>query len=370
MIINGHVECISSYSPKSTDHKQTQEMTYSTADTTVNETEELIIGLSSGTSVDMLRTFEITVKRDMKINGRQVALVVKPNSAVLEKLRKLPEVRYIEENLQRRAASTMCPWTCSGDTFNWGIIRSSYNNLPDYATDPYLYDNLADDATIYILDTGVDIDHPEFGGRAKYGMVSDELADEGPSDGHGHGSNVASLAAGATYGAAKNATIVSCKVLSNKGSGSVYGISQGISWVTNNVAEQQQMGKVTRAVINMSFGGSGTSQTENEAIIEAVQHRIVIVAAAGNDAYDSSAHFQGAFDTVIAVAAIDSTDAFASFSNYGPDVDISVAGVNCMGAGSSYTAFCDGDSDCLSCYSGTSQATPHVSGVVSQWLTC
>ena len=353
------------------------------------ETEDLIIGLSRGSGESLLTNHGINVKHSMEIQQNTVVLVEKPNPSILKQLQADPRVLYIEPNVkvtiprpvqkQRPSVHTdeeetlQCDPNCGMDMSNWGIIRSSYNSLPDYSTDPYLYDNLADDATIYILDTGVDIDHPEFGGRAMYGMVSDELADEGPYDGHGHGTNVASLAAGTTYGAAKNATIVSCKVLSNDGSGSMDGLNQAITWVTNQVATQQEQGKKVRAVISMSLEAvirSGEPQSQASAINDAVSHSIVVVAAAGNDYRDASDSYPAAFDTTIAVGAIGPNDTFASFSNYGPIVDISAAGVDCLGAGSSYAPFCQGipAGTCLVCYSGTSQATPHVSGVIAQWL--
>ena len=206
--------------------------------------------------------------------------------------------------------------------------------------------------TIAVIDTGVDLDHPEFLGRivAGYDFVDDDsIAD----DGNGHGTHVAGTIAGANdgtgiTGVAYDAAIMPLRVLGNDGYGWTSDIISAVRWAADNGAH----------VINLSLGGSGYSQAMADAISYASGRGSVVVMAAGNSGGMApeypAAH---AIDHGIAVGAVDSNRSFAGFSNRAGSTQldyVTAPGVNIYSAvpGGGYDTF-----------NGTSMATPHVAGV-------
>ena len=260
-----------------------------------------------------------------------------------------------------------------GSNGGWGLVRTSYHDTPDYTSQPYRYENQGAGVDIYILDTGVDVAHSEFQGRAYYGMVANGL-NTSEKDMNGHGTNVAGIAAGQTYGMAKNATIISCKILGDDGMGTIADVLEGIAWVTDQVHGQTTSGKTARAVINMSLDSRGISQSERTAIETAVGMGITVVAAAGNNAGDACEYSPAGFmGSVITVAASSNDDSLASFSNWGRCVDIVAPGVNIRGPWSEESSFCSylkpiRRSRCFATVNGTSQSTPFVTGTVAKYL--
>ena len=95
-----------------------------------------------------------------------------------------------------------------GANMTWGLIRTSHRETPDYREDGYNYSYTGSGADLYIIDSGIDILHIDFSGRASHGFVSTELESEGVTDWNGHGTNVASLAGGSVYGIAKEANVI------------------------------------------------------------------------------------------------------------------------------------------------------------------
>ena len=251
----------------------------------------------------------------------------------------------------------------------WGLIRTSHREQPYYVTENYKYHYTGKDVDIYVLDSGIDILHIDLNGRASHGFVSSDLPGT-PTDNNGHGTNVASLAGGTTYGIANEANLISVKVLNLLGVGSYSGIIEGINYVSERVRNEKSQGKKPRAIINMSLGGPAHSQILYDAIEEAISQGITVLVAAGNENQDVSNSYPAAYDIVIAVGATDITDNFADFSNYGPTVDISAPGVDVFGAWSTNATGCSEITpyQCGAYVSGTSQATPHVAGVVARYL--
>ena len=216
--------------------------------------------------------------------------------------------------------------------------------------------------TVYVLDTGLAA-HQEC--RAPRCQQVQNFAGDGINrDCQGHGSHVASTVAGSSTGIAPEATIAAVKVLDCKGSGSYSGIIAGLNWVAKQVGDNSNK----RAVASMSLGG-GFSATINAATNNLAQ-LIVVAVAAGNENQNaqnvSPASATGA--GVLTVGSTTNKDARSSFSNYGAPLDIFAPGSNIVSAwpcasGSSCT--------CTSCYStlsGTSMATPHVSGAAALFL--
>jgi thermitase len=222
---------------------------------------------------------------------------------------------------------------------------------------------------VAVIDTGIDYTHPDL--AANYAGGYDYVSnDSDPFDDHGHGTHVSGTIAAALNnltgnpaaeegiaGVAPNARILAYKVCGPDGSCSDFAIAQAIAQAVTDGAK----------VINMSLGGPEYSQAMYDAVQDAWGAGLVIVAGAGNDG-TTSAFYPAAFDNVISVGAFDEDHRRASFSNYGSWVDISAPGNVIM---SSYPmASCaasgvPGDTGCYTWLSGTSMATPHVSGAAA-----
>ncbi|CAM5295815.1 hypothetical protein SHIRM173S_09639 [Streptomyces hirsutus] len=198
---------------------------------------------------------------------------------------------------------------------SWGLDRIDQANLP--LNSSYTYpDSAGQGVTAYIIDTGVHISHSDFGGRASHGydaVDNDNVA----QDGNGHGTHVAGTVAGTAYGVAKKADIVGVRVLNNAGSGTTAGVVAGIDWVARNA--------VKPAVANMSLGG-GADSVLDAAVRNAINAGITFVVAAGNESTNASTKSPARVTEAITVGATTSTDARASYSNYGSVVDIFAPG--------------------------------------------
>ena len=159
--------------------------------------------------------------------------------------------------------------------------------------------------TAYVLDTGVRRTHTEFGGRVTIGT---DTVDAVTSDyGNGHGTHVAGLLGGSSYGVAKAVKIVSVKVLNCSGSGSTQSPIAGLSWIVNAHLAGAP------AVANLSLGGA-----KSVAVNDAIDNGITVVVAAGNDNTDVLTTSAASAAGAITVGATDSTDVKASYSNSGP----------------------------------------------------
>lgn len=191
---------------------------------------------------------------------------------------------------------------------SWGLPRIS-SKKPG-ATD-YVYDSTAGQGiVIYGVDTGIDIEHPDFEGRAEWGT---NTADNDNTDGNGHGTHTASTAAGSKFGVAKKASVVAVKVLGGDGSGTNSQVISGMDWA---VKDAKSRGVTGKSVMNMSLGGA-VSQAMNEAAANVVKSGVFLSVAAGNEAQDASNSSPASAPNVCTVAASTSSDGSASFSNFG-----------------------------------------------------
>jgi thermitase len=188
---------------------------------------------------------------------------------------------------------------------------------------------------IAIVDTGVDLSHPDLQGKIAPRLGSDWITGDGdPSDEYGHGTAVASVAAAATNndegiaGVNPGALIYPVRVLDANGSGTSLSVASGIA----EAADQPEV-----AVINLSLGGGpGSDAVERDAIRLALRRGKVVVAAAGNASQlpflPGSVSYPAAYPEAIAVAATDPEDNLAFFSSVGPEVDIAAPGVDVLHA--------------------------------------
>ena len=206
---------------------------------------------------------------------------------------------------------------------------------------------------IAILDTGVDLDHPDLANKiiSNINFSSSTTVD----DVYGHGTHVAGIAAAMTNngigvaGLGYTSTIMNVKVLGDYGSGTYSGVASGIIWAVDNGAE----------VINMSLGGSSPSSTLEDAVNYAWNNGVVVVASAGNSA-STTPSYPACYNNCIAVAATDADDAMAYFSNYGNWVDVAAPGL------AIYSTLKDNG---YGYKSGTSMASPYVAGLAALVFT-
>ena len=207
---------------------------------------------------------------------------------------------------------------------------------------------------VAVLDTGVDRDHPDLAPNLVAGRDIVNV-DADPSDDNGHGTAVAGVVGAATgngagvAGVAWNAKIMPVKVLGADGRGFDADIASGITWATDNGAD----------IINLSLGGFGSSTALDQAVEYALDHDVVVVAAAGNQAAGLPS-FPAAIPGVLAVTATDAQGRFAWFSNHGPWITLAAPGVNVV-----TTALAPGQSLAIEAETGTSFASPIVAGVAA-----
>ena len=205
---------------------------------------------------------------------------------------------------------------------------------------------------VAVLDTGIDYTHPDLASRYKGGVSF--VPSQTVMDGNGHGTHCAGTIAAAINGAgvvgvAPAAALYGVKVLSNAGSGSWSWLIAGISWCIKNRIK----------VVSMSLGGL-SAPTALESIINAAWGKgLLLVAAAGNYPSTASAKpvmYPAKYKSVIAVSAIDGTNAIAGFSARGPEIELCAPGVNVLSTvpGGGYGK-----------NNGTSMACPHVSGAAA-----
>ncbi len=272
-------------------------------------------------------------------------------------LQSLPGVRYVEPNYIVYAIATP---NDPGYNQQYGLQRIQAN---------LAWDIWQPQRTVYIaiIDTGVDYNHPDLVNKfrrhsngAIYGWNTLNNTTNANDD-NGHGTHCAGIAAaeinngiGIAGVAAWNPAvpnsrafvqIMPVKVLSSSGSGSWSSVANGITWAADNGAH----------ILSLSLGGSSGSQQLADAVNYAWNRGCLIVAAAGNSG-SSAMFYPAAYPNCIAVAATDSADRLASFSQYGSWVDIAAPGVGIYSTwpGGSYRTL-----------NGTSMACPHVSGAAA-----
>ncbi len=233
---------------------------------------------------------------------------------------------------------------------SWGLDRIDQPDLPlDRSYTPP--DPAGEGVTVYTVDTGIRTTHQDFGGRASSGwdfVENDAVA----QDGNGHGTHVAATIAGTTYGVAKKARVVGVRVLDDAGSGTTAQVIAGIDWVTRNARKP--------AVANMSLGGFANAQLD-AAVRTSIASGVTYAVAAGNDGLAAGLYSPARVKEAITVGATDQADRRASFSNWGPSLDVFAPGV-------SITSAWNTSDTAKATHDGTSMATPHVAGAAALYL--
>jgi subtilisin family serine protease len=300
-------------------------------------------GLKSASSAgkSLIKEYGGTVRKTFStaLNGYTATL----SAAEARRLAADPAVAAVEQNQTVHVDATQ-------SSAPWGLDRIDQAALPLSGT--YTYpDTAGAGVTAYVIDTGVRITHSQISGRASNGYDAVD-GDTTAQDGNGHGTHVATTIAGSTYGVAKAAKIVAVRVLDNAGSGTTAGVIAGIDWVTANHSGP--------SVANMSLGG-GASTSLDTAVSNSIASGVTYAIAAGNSSANASSYSPARVAAAITVGATTSTDARASYSNYGSVLDI-------FAPGSSITAGWNTSDTATNTISGTSMATPHVAGAAAVYL--
>lgn len=233
---------------------------------------------------------------------------------------------------------------------SWARDRIDQQSLPLDNSD---YNNAytGKDVDIFILDTGIFLDHIEYNDRAYYGgdFIQESIV---PEDFHGHGTHTASLAAGRSKGTAVEANVYGVKVLSKHGYSKTDSVIKGIQWASNAIPDRA-------SVLSLSLGG-GRNTALDKAVNDASKDNIVIVAA-GNNNQDACKYSPAAAENAITVGASTIYDSRSSFSNYGSCLTIFAPGSGIHGASHK------GPYEYVY-MSGTSMATPLVAGAAATLL--
>jgi len=283
-----------------------------------------------------------------------IAVMVRTDSGVAVERYETSDPAVTDEALRRLRQSDRVitaerdvPVKAMGDplrTFQWALDRLK--------AEPVAAAGDAAGQKIAVVDTGVDGGHPDLAGAVLSGFDAFDGGD-GKTDPNGHGTHVAGIIAAVAgndigvEGFARGAKILPVRVLEGDGSGFSSDVAEGILWAVQNGA----------GVINLSLGSPETSSVVDEAVRQAVQQGVVVVAASGNEGgNDNPVMYPAALPEVLSVGAIDQTDERADFSGHGDWLDLVAPGVQIASTMSGQYMYS----------SGTSMAAPYVSAAAAQ----
>ena len=349
-------------------------------------------GLAASEKASAHRVARGTSLAEIQRTGLQrIRVPAGEEAATIARYRRNPNVLYAEPNFVRTIPAPLAQGAASavvpGDYYfneQWALNNTGQQflclipGLCFYAGTPgadidapeaWEISTGSSDVTVAVIDSGIDYTHPDL--AANYAGGVDFMSPDGdPMDDHGHGTHVAGIIAAAlnnltgtpgraegVAGVAPHARIRAYKVCRADGTCDDFAIQQAIARAITDGAK----------VINMSLGETAYSQSLDEAVQDAWNAGLVIVAGAGNDG-TTERFYPAALDNVISVAAFDEDHLRASFSNYGSWVDISAPGNVILSTYPSTTCAAStvpGDSGCYTWLTGTSMATPFVSGAAA-----
>lgn len=285
----------------------------------------------------MADTYQLEVER--VYSHALKGFAVNASEASIKELLKDERVAFVEED-----GVSFPSVTQSGAT--WGLDRVDQRDLPLNGT--YIYNTTASNVRVYIIDSGINATHTQFGGRVEAGATAINDG-RGSSDCNGHGTHVAGTVGSSTYGVAKGVRLIPVRVFGCSGGSANSTIIAGIDYV-RSVA-------VRPAVANMSLGGPASSAIDS-ATSNLVNAGVTVVVAAGNENQNACNVSPARVGSAITVGATTSSDARASFSNWGSCLDL-------FAPGQSITSTWYTSNSATQVLSGTSMASPHVAGAAA-----
>ncbi|KAF8320425.1 hypothetical protein DL93DRAFT_2164038 [Clavulina sp. PMI_390] len=283
----------------------------------------------------------------------------------LSLIRAAPEVDHVEQDQVVWASAIQ-------NGAPWGLARISHRERLRLSTfQKYEYDvDGGDGVDVYVIDTGINIKHVSFQGRASWGATIPE--NDPDEDGNGHGTHCAGTIASKDYGVAKKAKVIAVKVLRSNGSGSMSDVVAGVDWAAAAASDKAKKIRAEEArtgvrstfkgsVANMSLGG-GKSPALDRVINAAVVSGLHVAVAAGNDNKDACKYSPAGAENAVTVGASTLQDDRAYFSNWGTCVDVFAPGLNIL------STWNNGPTS-TNTISGTSMASPHVAGLIAYLLS-
>ena len=275
------------------------------------------------------------------------------NNGQLNALRHNKAVAAIEQDQEITPTGYVTEYTDSGNQ-PWGLDRVDQRTGLSHSYSYWSSGTYGAGYGVraYVIDSGISTSNSDFGGRAQ--MVYDAFSGNG-QDCFGHGTHVAGTIGGTRYGIAKSVTLLGVRVMGCDGNfpnGNLGAAIAGVDWV--------RMHAIKPAVANISWHAGGVSTALNTAVTNLVNSGVFVSVAAANDSRDACNDSPGSAAGTITVAASDYTDTRASFSNYGPCVDLYAPGVTIL------STYLNGGTTTMN---GTSMASPHVAGVAALLLS-
>jgi subtilisin family serine protease len=325
------------------------------------------------------------------------SVLVLPQPSVSASSEPAPFSEEIARTMVTSSPQTVGP---QNGPLSWGLDRIDQRTVVSSSMS-YDFSEDGGGVTAYVLDSGVNASHPEFGGRVKEGWSyrgsstalssyqsalaagspngitacpndgshavdpgtfdnpsTVDTADKGMTDNDGHGTHVAGIIGGDTTGVAKNVTIVPVRTLDSCGSGTRTMIVEALTWILND----HEAGE--KAILNLSIGFDSQVVSVDNAITAIMNEGVVVIAAAGNEATSACSNTPASTLGTISVGSSTSTDTESNFSNYGLCVDIFSPGSSIKSA----YPFLSGVTNTYATQSGTSMAAPFISGAVARFL--
>ncbi|MEU5839564.1 S8 family serine peptidase [Streptomyces diacarni] len=302
-----------------------------------------LVVLDEGARPDVAAKYGVRVQQryDSALNG----MLVHASEEQARRLSADPSVRLVEQNTRvhrpkRHKTVSQSEPTC-------GLDRIDQRRLP--LDGSYTYPSEAGSRVdVYLIDSGIDYDHPDYAPRAKPGF--DAFGGEG-GDELGNGTSMAGIIGGTTYGVAKKTNLISVKVLDASGGGTIAGVLAGIDWVTEHASGPS----VANFVI-----GLPPDDVLDDAVRKSIASGVTYVLEAGADTDDVDNASPARVREGITVGSSDCQDTVATFSNHGTGLDLYAPGVDITS---------DRPGGGTTTDSGTTVSAAHVSGAAAIYLS-